>query len=133
MKKITLCIVLSAIFAVLFAQVSFAADVDAVSATGSLPSWFPYVYEMICKLPYIGPYVAQVAVWIGVLGGFLTAVSVFISSIALGLRSVLKVAGLDRAADWVKNLNEKVQPWIKWFSTRNSEVPAATIKAALLK
>lgn len=95
------------------------------------PDWAVPILQAVLKLPYIGPYLIIALKWVTIIGAIFTSLSVAVGSISMTLRTLASITGLDKVADWVKNVNDKVQPWLKWLSFFNSEKPTETIKASI--
>lgn len=90
---------------------------DVVVATP--PEWLVMVMNFVASIPAVGPIFIEVVKWLGVVTAVMTTLSTAFLAITASLSAVLKVTGLVAAAAKVKEISDKVLPWLQYLSAFN--------------
>lgn len=84
-----------------------------------LPSWVGDIVEFLKTIPYVGPVIVQILKWVGIVTAIFTALAAFLQTLCVVLIGSANLSGLQKFADVILRINEKVLPWLKYFSMFN--------------
>ncbi len=95
----------------------FSAFAQEIPAEGF--EWLPGVISMLQSFPVVGKILAVVFEVLAVASVVLTGLAAFLKTI-LGISQLAaKWAGAEKASESIKKFEEKILPWIKYFSMYN--------------
>ena len=100
----------------LFAMPVLAFAQDAVVLP---PEWLESFLLTIAAIPKVGPIIVEVFKWLGVIASVFTALSVALTVIVKIPEVAARWAGADEFADSLAEINDKIQPWLKYLSVFN--------------
>jgi len=112
MKMITVFLTLAATMLLSFSAFAQTAPIDGFE-------WIPSVLGMLKAIPAVGKYLVYVFEFAAVASASLTALAVFLKSVLAIPQLAAKWAGATELAEKIKSFEEKVLPWIQYFSMFN--------------
>lgn len=81
--------------------------------------WLSSVILMIKSVPALGKYLAYVFEFAAIASASLTALAVFLKSILTVPQLIAKWSGAEDLAVKIKEFEEKILPWVEYFSMFN--------------